>query len=214
MLPTDLTAVIDARSRVSACQGSKTELLQLRLLAGSNESPVLDGLINHEAGGPFSLRSHPGCIVFPGWLTPKAQIQIASDAFTVLPDAPAKTNHSARFGDLTGLREAAQADKVLQNSSDTSDAGDSDRWEWVSSCEHHLNKKGDPRPGVVTAKRLWEGLRWATLGPPYGMKNAIVVWSGPEYHDTLRVQPIASSNSCGFTECRSDTFVCTQASAP
>lgn len=178
VLPTDLTAVIDARSRAPACQGSKAELLQLRSLAGSNVSPVLDGLINHEAGGPFSLRSHPGCIIFPGWLTQKAQMQIASDSFTIFPDAPAKTNHSARFGDLRGLWEAARAEKVLQKSSDASDTRDSGEWEWVSTCEHHLNKKGEPRPGVVTARRLWEGLRWATLGPPYGAPPTVALSPG------------------------------------
>lgn len=169
VLPTDLSPVIDARSRVSECQGSKTELLQLNLPIGSEVAPALEGMVNQEGDGPFALRSHPGCVIFPGWLTPQAQIQIACDSFTVFPDAPAKTNHSARFGDLAGLWRAAQAEQVLQETPDAGKPGASANWDWVGANARHLDKKGEPRPGVVTAKRLWQELRWAALGPAYGV---------------------------------------------
>lgn len=169
VLPTDLGAVIDARSRVPACQGSKNELLLLPLAGSTCPPEELKGLVIHEASrpGPFSLVSHPGCIIFPGWLSPQAQIKIASDALQVFPDSPAKTNHSAKFGDLTGLWEAARANKVLERNPSPENQAAS-MFNWVDMSQRHLDKKGDPRPGVVTAGHLLQSLRWATLGPPYG----------------------------------------------
>lgn len=170
MLPTDLSTVIDPRSRVPECCGSKAQLQPLQLPRNEEVPAELAHLVNHSAYGPFCLRSHPGCIVFPGWLTPEAQLQIASHAFAVFPNSPAKTNHSARFGGLSGLWAAAEADQVLQSA--PHEAGVAARWQWVSSCEDHLNKKGSPRPGVVTARQLLRNLRWSTLGPPYGVCSA------------------------------------------
>lgn len=168
VLPTDLSSVIDPRLRVPACGGSAAELQPVKDIDCSELHEELGHLVNHAARGPFVLRSHPGCILFPGWLSPEAQLQVAKDAFTVFPDSPAKTNHSARFGGLNGLWAAAEADKVLQQPDSSTDSTNSASWAWVHTSKEHLDKKGSPRPGVVTARRLLSQLRWSTLGPGYG----------------------------------------------
>jgi hypothetical protein len=40
---------------------------------------------------------------------------------------------------------------------------------WVGMEARHLDRRGDVRPGVVTARHMLQKLRWATLGPPYGV---------------------------------------------
>eukprot|EP00892_Ulva_mutabilis_P009526 jgi/Ulvmu1/6946/UM033_0003.1 len=167
VLETDLSSVIDPRSRVAACRGSKAELQWLKISQSCHVSTDVAHLVNQAACSPFCLQSHPGCVVFPGWLTPEAQVQVASDAFTVFPDAPAKTNHSARFGGLNGLWAAAEANQVLQPAPTSGKPCEDSRWGWVDTCTNHLNKKGSPRPGVITARHLLRHLRWSTLGPAY-----------------------------------------------
>jgi hypothetical protein len=40
---------------------------------------------------------------------------------------------------------------------------------WVGKEPRHLDRRGGVRPGVTTARHVLRKLRWATLGPPYGV---------------------------------------------
>lgn len=161
----DLSDVVDVLGRVPACQGS-TDALQLLSLPGHIPMPsAAEGMF--QGTHAYSLHSCPGCIVFPGWLTAEAQLRLAADAFCCFPEPPARTNHNAQYGGLKGLWHAAQADKVLE-----SVHGPGERpceWHWTDSVSQHRNKRGGFRPEVLPARRLLRHLRWASLGPQYGV---------------------------------------------
>jgi hypothetical protein len=131
-----------------------------------------------QSGRPcYTLRQCPGCVWFPGWLTDEAQLRIATDAFTRFPEPPATTNHTAQYGALCGLWQAAVSEQLLQAAAapvtDCTKAPDASKdatspWHWVDSDHTHRDKQGAFKPGVVSAERLLRRLRWASLGPQYG----------------------------------------------
>jgi alkylated DNA repair protein alkB family protein 1 len=55
--------------------------------------------------------AHPGLVVFPAAVPPQQQLQLMRAALTEWPGPPARTNHSAAYGDSipAGLFDAAQA---------------------------------------------------------------------------------------------------------
>lgn len=120
-----------------------------------------------QGANAYRLQSCPGCIVFPGWLTVEAQLRLAADALCYCPEPPARTNHSARYGELKGLWRASQADKVLESVEQP--GGRLCERHWVESQPHHRNKRGGFMPAVLPAHRLLRHLRWSSLGPHYGV---------------------------------------------
>lgn len=161
---TDLSDVIDVLGRVPACQGS-TDALQL-LHTPTQAAPIeAEGMV--QGGNAYCLRSCPGCVWLPGWLTAEAQLRLATDALTRFPEPPATTNHSAQYGGLHGIWYAAQADKVLERAEELSEW--KFEWHWEESEPRHRNKRGGFMPEVLPAQRLLRHLRWASLGPQYGV---------------------------------------------
>jgi hypothetical protein len=60
---------------------------------------------------------------------------------------------------------------------------------WVGMEARHLDRRGDVRPGVVTARHMLQKLRWATLGPPYGVFSDVFwrqVTSRQPYYRTVK----------------------------
>lgn len=62
------------------------------------------------------------------------------------------------------------ADGVMAGVAPATAGGDFGSGVWAPCEPRHLDRRGVSRPGVVTARRLLQKLRWASLGPPYGAR--------------------------------------------
>jgi hypothetical protein len=167
----DLAAVVDPRCTHKGCRWDDGSSLELAAHAAR--------------GGVVALRVRacPDCVLFLGAVPPREQAALAAAALAEFPDAPAATNHTARYGALRGLWGAAQRSRVLRkvppHSEQCEDEASGDatsarpalcQWQWALLQPEDLDKTGQPRPDLATASRLTQKLRWASIGPRYGAR--------------------------------------------
>ncbi|PNH06299.1 Alpha-ketoglutarate-dependent dioxygenase alkB [Tetrabaena socialis] len=91
--PLDLSGVLDLHT---ACAGDTPPGVTRHAVPGC-------------AGPVFTFEHHPGLVFLPAAVPPPQQRQLLRAALHDYPQPPARTNHNAHFGPITGLWEAAQA---------------------------------------------------------------------------------------------------------
>lgn len=164
MRPTDFSGVIDVDNKA-------------QLDTQPEDAAITAHPLPHPAGQLYLFRRHPGFLLLRGALDKSLQHKLIVDCLTVFPDAPATTNLTRDNGLLTGLWQAAQQGLSLSSTSSPPDVSPDEQSKVQKATEEQSYWVASN--GKISAQKLLQKLRWASIGPPFDWTKREYIYDCP-----------------------------------